>query len=321
MAVDAFKATALIPLYKESGGTSFVKRLKSKSMEATQGTLFVLPAVVVIGIFVFISIVFAIYISFHKVNLFSGYMELVGLDNYLRIFNDSKSLRAFTNTATFVAVVVPIQTLLAMVMASVLNAKLKGKLQFRIIYFLPTLTSSAALTMIFMFLFSLTGPVNQIALKFGLLDTPINFLNDARVALKVIMSMNIWSTVPFFMTIYLAGLQEIPKSIYEAAEVDGANAVQRFFYVTIPQLKPITTFVLLMGIVGTFQMFDQAFIFSNGSGGPENSTLTVALLIYRNAFGQNNTMGYAAAMSISLAALIFVISFIAQKLNKSESMY
>lgn len=298
-----------------------MKKSKSLRREALQGTLFVLPAVIVIGIFVFISILFAIFISFHRVNLFTGYMEFIGLDNYMRIFTDTKSLRAFTNTATFVAVVVPIQTFLAMVMASVLNAQIKGRLQFRVIYFLPTLTSSAALTMIFMFLFSLTGPVNEIAMKIGLLDAPINFLKEAKVALQVIMAMNIWSTVPFFMTIYLAALQEIPKSIYEAAEVDGANAFQRFFYITIPQLKPITTFVLLMGIVGTFQMFDQAFIFSNGSGGPENSTLTVALLIYRNAFGQNNTMGYAAAMSIMLAAIIFIISFVAQKLNNSESMY
>ncbi len=298
-----------------------MKKSKSQRREALQGTLFVLPAIIVIGIFVVISILFAIFISFHKVNLFTGYMSFIGFDNYLRIFEDSKSLRAFTNTATFVAIVVPIQTFLALVMASVLNAQIKGRLQFRIVYFLPTLTSSAALTMIFMFLFSLTGPVNHLAMQFGWLDAPVNFLKDAKVALQVIMAMNIWSTVPFFMTIYLAGLQEIPKAIYEAAEVDGANVIQRFFLITIPQLKPITTFVLLMGIVGTFQMFDQAFIFSNGSGGPENSTLTVALLIYRNAFGQNNTMGYAAAMSITLAAVIFLISFIAQKINKSESMY
>jgi len=292
-----------------------------KQREAVQGAFFVLPALVVIGIFVILSILFAIYISFHRVNLFTGDMSFVGIDNYKRIFSDTNSIRAFRNTTLFVAVVVPIQTFLALAMASVLNAKLHGRLQFRIVYFLPTLTSSAALTMIFMFLFSLNGPVNQIAMTLGLMKEPINFLNNANVALQVIMAMNIWSTVPFFMTIYLAGLQDVPRSIYEAAEVDGANAVQRFFYITVPQLKPITTFVILMGIVGTFQMFDQAYIFSNGSGGPENSTLTVALLIYRNAFGQNNTMGYAAAMSITLATLIFVISYIAQKINKSESMY
>jgi multiple sugar transport system permease protein len=295
--------------------------VKRKQREAVQGAFFVLPALVVIGIFVILSILFAIYISFHRVNLFTGDMSFVGIDNYKRIFSDTNSIRAFRNTTLFVAVVVPIQTFLALAMASVLNAKLHGRLQFRIVYFLPTLTSSAALTMIFMFLFSLNGPVNQIAMTLGLMKEPINFLNNANVALQVIMAMNIWSTVPFFMTIYLAGLQDVPRSIYEAAEVDGANAVQRFFYITVPQLKPITTFVILMGIVGTFQMFDQAYIFSNGSGGPENSTLTVALLIYRNAFGQNNTMGYAAAMSITLATLIFVISYIAQKINKSESMY
>lgn len=295
--------------------------MKKETKESIQGYLFITPAIVVIGIFVLISILYAIFISFHRVNLFTGDMDFVGLTNYKRIFEDTRSLIAFRNTALFVSVVVPIQTFLALVMASVLNAKIKGKLQFRIVYFLPTLTSSAALTMIFMFLFSLNGPVNQMAMFLGLLDAPINFLNNAKVALQVIMAMNIWSTVPFFMTIYLAGLQEVPDSIYEAANVDGANAIQRFFYITIPQLKPITTFVLLMGIVGTFQMFDQAYIFSNGSGGPENSTLTVALLIYRNAFGQNNTMGYAAAMSITLATLIFVISFVAQRLNKSDSLY
>jgi len=289
--------------------------------EAIQGLSFITPAIIVLGIFVFASIAFSIYISFHKVNLFTGEATFVGLDNYMRIFSDSKSKIAFINTITFVAVVVPIQTFLSLVIASVLNAKIRGRLQFRIIYFLPTLTSSAALTIIFMFLFSLTGPVNQIALSVGILKEPINFLQNAKFALQVIMAMNIWSTIPFFMSIYLAGLQEIPETLYESARVDGASTSQQFFKITVPMLKPITAFVVLMGIVGTFQMFDQAFIFSGGSGGPENSTLTVALLIYRNAFGQNNTMGYAAALAITLALLIFVISSIARRINKSESVY
>jgi multiple sugar transport system permease protein len=297
------------------GGTMHNKK------EAIQGLTFIIPAIIVLGIFVFASIAFSIYISFHKVNLFTGEATFVGLDNYMRIFSDSKSKISFINTITFVAVVVPIQTFMSLVIASVLNAKIRGKLQFRIIYFLPTLTSSAALTMIFMFLFSLTGPVNQIALSVGLLKEPINFLQNAKFALQVIMAMNIWSTIPFFMSIYLAGLQEIPETLYESARVDGASTAQQFFKITVPMLKPITAFVVLMGIVGTFQMFDQAFIFSGGSGGPENSTLTVALLIYRNAFGQNNTMGYAAALAIALALLIFVISSIARRINKSESVY
>jgi multiple sugar transport system permease protein len=294
---------------------------KRKTQEVLQGWLFLTPTVIVLTIFVLVSIGFGIFISFNKVNLFTGYYKFIGFENYIRIFTDSKAKIAFLNTTTFVAIVVPIQTFLALIIASVLNSAIKGKLQFRTIYFLPTLTSSAALTMIFMFVFSLNGPINEIALNMGLLKERVNFLGSAKFALKVIMSMNIWSTVPFFMTIYLAGLQEVPKALYEAAQVDGASALQRFKYITVPQLKPITTYVLLMGIIGTYQMFDQAYIFSNGSGGPENSTLTVALLIYRNAFGQNNTMGFASAMAIVLALVIFSVSTIAKQLSKSESNY
>lgn len=296
-------------------------RTRRARQEQLRGWLFVSPAVIIITIFVLISIGFGVYISFNRVNLFTGYYEFVGIDNYVRIFTDTKSARAFRNTALFVAVVVPIQTFFALLTASVLNSNINGKKAFRTIYFLPTLTSSAALTMIFMFLFSLTGPINQMAVSLGIMEQRINFLGDKNFTLQVIMAMNIWSTVPFFMTIYLAGLMDVPRSLYEAAHVDGANAVQRFRYITIPVLKPITTFVLLMGIIGTFQMFDQAYIFSNGSGGPENSTLTVALLIFRNAFGQNNTMGFASAMAIVLAIIIFTTSVIAQRLNKSESNY
>lgn len=294
---------------------------KARRREMLQGWLFVTPAMVIISVFVLISIGFGIYISFSKVNLFTGYYEFIGLENYTRIFTDTKSKIAFLNTATFVAVVVPVQTLIALVTAAVLNSSIRGKVQFRTIYFLPTLTSSAALTMIFMFVFSLNGPINELGLSLGWMNERINFLGNAKFALKVIMAMNIWSTVPFFMTIYLAGLQEVPDTLYEAAQVDGASSIQQFWYITIPQLRAITTFVVLMGIIGTFQMFDQAYIFSGGSGGPENSTLTVALLIYRNAFGQNNTMGFASAMSIALAIVIFVVSAIAKSTDKSEGYY
>lgn len=291
-------------------------KMTNKTKDAIQGWTFLSPSMIIIGIFVFASIAFALFLSFCKVNLFSNSYEFVGWTNYKRVFTDKQSIIAFKNTLTFSVVVVPIQTIIALLMATVLNSELKGRNQFRVIYFLPTLTSSSALTMIFMFLFSITGPINQLGVSLGLMNESINFLNDPKFALKVIMAMNIWSTVPFYMTIYLAGLQEIPKSTYEAAEVDGANSFQRLLYITIPQVKNVTTFVILMGIIGTLQMFDQAYIFSNGSGGPENSTLTVSLLIYRNAFGTTNTMGFAAALAIVLAALIFVLSTISKKLTK-----
>ncbi len=288
------------------------------SGDKRNGWLFVLPAVLILGVFVIVASIFAVYLSLNDVNMFTDTYTFIGLDNFTRMFDDPKVGIAFKNAITFALIVVPIQTFLALLMASVLNSKIKFKKQLRIVYFLPTLTSSSALTLIFMFMFSITGPINGMLMEFGVLAEPINFLNDPQFALKVIMAMNIWSTVPVFMTIYLAALADIPSTVYEAADIDGAGSIKQFFMITIPQLRNVTSYVLLVGIIGTLQMFDQAFIFSNGSGGPENSTLTPALLIYNNAFGTMNTMGYASAIAVSLSIMIFIAAFASNKLTKSD---
>lgn len=296
---------------------------KRKLQEWRQGYLFLLPAVIILGIFIGIAAIYVVYLSFHKVNLFTNSFTFVGLDNYLRLFTDETARKALTNTFAFSVVVVPCQTAIALIIASVLNSKIRGKYFFRAVYFLPTLTSSSALTIIFMFMFSVTGPMNMMLIRAGILPAGggINFLENPDFALKVIMVMNIWSTVPQYTTMYLASLQDLPVSLFEAAEIDGANTIQKFTNITIPYLKPITTYVLLTGIIGTLQMFDQAYIFSNGSGGPANSTLTVSLMVYRYAFGTNNAMGYAACIAIILALVIMAVSLIAEKLNSAERWY
>ena len=172
-----------------------------------------------------------------------------------------------------------------------------------------------------MFLFSLNGPVNNALVSVGILPEPINFVNETQFALASIMVMNIWATVPYYMTIYLAGLQDIPKSLYEAADLDGANAWQKLTKITVPNLAPITNYVILMGLIGCFQLFDQAYIISGGSGGPNNATLTFSLLIYQYAFKTLGTMGYASALAILLTIVIFTVSMIARRLNKEESHY
>ncbi len=253
--------------------------------------------------------------------LLSHSYEWNNFSNFASLLSDKQVIRALQNTAFFAAVVVPTQTVIALVIAYVLsNQGVRGKKFFRLIYFLPTLTSSAALTMIFMFIFNLNGPVNSFLMSLGVLAEPINFLDDTSWTLKVIMAMNIWSTVPYFMTIYLASLVDLPASLYEAAEIDGANGFDKLRFITIPYLRPITTYVLLTGIIGTFQMFDQAYIFSGGTGGPANSTLTVSLLIFQYAFGQNNQMGYAAVLAIMLAIIIFIVTRIAEKLNGGNQL-
>ena len=305
---------------KDTGRSGPTKR---QLQEWRQGYLFLTPALIVLSVFIGLSALFVVYLSFHKVNLFTDTYTFVGLDNYKRLFTDSIARKALTNSLTFSVVVVPTQTILALIVASALNGKIRGKYAFRTIYFLPTLTSSSALTLIFMFMFSVTGPINTMLIKAGILPVGegINFLNNPSFALPVIMAMNIWSTVPQYTTMYLASLQDLPASLYEAASIDGANTPKKFWYVTVPYLKPITTYVLLTGIIGTLQMFDQAYIFSNGSGGPANSTLTVSLMVYRYAFGTNNAMGYASTIAIILAVVIMVVSFTAEKLNDSQSLY
>ncbi|KMJ58240.1 sugar ABC transporter permease [Bacillus sp. LL01] len=298
------------------------KRTYSKRSlrEATQGYSFMAPTIFVLALFIIGPIIYAFFLSFHKVQLLgTATYEFVGLSNFTNISDDGRAIRALWNTFKYVIIVVPIQTLLALILAATLNAGLKGQSIFRIVYFLPTLTSSAVLTLIFMWMYNQNGLVNEILSTVGL--PTYNWIGDPSVALIAIMIMNIWATAPFFMVIYLAALQDIPESLYEAAELDGANAFKKFIYITVPNLRPVTSFVVIMGLIGTFQLFDQSFIFSGGSGGPDNSTLTVVLLIYQYAFKSLGTMGYAAAIAVMLSLVILVATLLQRKFSKEESLY
>lgn len=292
---------------------------RRKLREAAAGYLFLLPTLLVIGTFMLAPIVYALYLSFHKVQLLGGISyRFIEIDNYVRMGSDSRVWIALYNTFEYAIIVVPLQTALAIVLASVLNSKLRGRNAFRVLYFLPTVTSSAVLTLIFMWIFKTDGLLNDLLGLFGV--PAFNWLGDPKVALKGIMLMNIWSTAPYFMVIYLAALQDIPDSLYEAAEIDGAKTLRKFWSITLPMLKPVTFFVVTMGIIGTFQLFDQAYIFSNGSGGPNNSTLTVVLLVYQYAF-KNLDMGYAAALAVMLAAVIMLITVIQRRIFREEKLH
>ncbi|MBO1005701.1 carbohydrate ABC transporter permease [Pseudogracilibacillus auburnensis] len=288
--------------------------------ETLQSYVFLAPTLFVILLFLIGPIFYAIFLSFHKVQLLgTTSYEFVALKNFTNILGDLRAKIALWNTAKYVMIVVPCQTILALILAATLNAGMKGEKFFRIVYFLPTLTSSAVLTLIFMWMYNQNGLINKV-LAFVNLPT-YNWINDPSIALYAIMLMNIWSTAPFFMVIYLAALQDIPESLYEAAEIDGASAVKKFLYITVPQLKPVTSFVVIMGLIGTFQLFDQSYIFSGGSGGPNNSTLTVVLLIYQYAFKNLGTMGYAAALAFVLAIVILIATLIQRKFSNEESLY
>jgi multiple sugar transport system permease protein len=255
---------------------------------------------------VVLPIVYAVFLSLHKVQLLGGIeYEFIGWQNFTRLLTDEQVAIALRNTAEYVAVVVPSQTILALILAITLNSGIHGKNWWRILYFLPTITSSAVLTLIFMWIYNTDGLLNNFLAFFGL--PTYNWLGDPDVALKGIMIMNIWSTAPYYMVIYLAALQDIPQTIYEAAEIDGANGWEKIIHITLPLLNPVTFFVVAVGIIGTFQLFDQSYIFSGGTGGPNNATLTVVLLIYQSVF-RNLQLGYAAAIAFLLAAVIITVT-------------
>jgi multiple sugar transport system permease protein len=284
--------------------------------ENLAGYLFMTPAIAVVGTFVMLPILWAIFLSLHQVQLLGGIdYKFVGFRNFTNLVGDERVWIALKNTAVYVAMVVPAQTLLALILAVTLNSGIRGKNWWRILYFLPTVTSSAVLTLIFMWIYNTNGLLNDV-LTFLKLPT-YNWLGDPAVALPGIAMMNIWSTAPFYMVIYLAALQDVPQALYEAAQLDGANKWQQFRYVTIPILQPVTFFVLAIGTIGTFQLFDQSYIFSGGTGGPNNATLTVVLLIYQSVF-RNLQMGYGTAIACLLAIAIVTLTLMQRRLFGGE---
>ncbi|KST62854.1 sugar ABC transporter permease [Mastigocoleus testarum BC008] len=279
---------------------------------------FMAPTILILGIFVVLPIVFAVFLSLHNVKLLGSIeYQFVGVRNFTQLVDDERIWIALKNTAEYVVIVVPAQTILAVILAVTLNSGIRGKNWWRILYFLPTVTSSAVLTLIFMWIYNTNGLLNDLLTALGL--PTYNWLGDPGVALKAIMMMNIWSTAPFYMVIYLAALQDIPRTLYEAAELDGANWWEKFIHITIPVLKPVTFFVVAIGIIGTFQLFDQSYIFSGGTGGPNNATLTIVLLIYQAVF-RHLQMGYAAAIAFLLAILIIIVTLFGRRLFGGEGV-
>lgn len=296
-----------------------------KRHDFIMGVGFITPALLTIGIFILFALVYGIYMSFFQFDfLLNGSIEksFNGLENYRSALADETTKIAFFNSFKYTMMVVPAQIVLSIGLAHILNNKIKFKNGFRALFFFPVLTATTALSMIFMFLFNPNGPVNQFLLNAGLIDQTINFFNDPKYALEIIAVMGVWKSLPFSTTVFLAALIDVPKSLYESADIDGASSWIKFKRITMPAIKPAVVFITVIAVVGTFQMFDETFIISGGSGGPANSTLTIALLIYNYAFNVSfSSMGYASALSVILGIFIFAVAYIIRRLGRSESMY
>ncbi len=272
---------------------------------------YIFVSIPIIGLLVFslIPILFSGWVSLHEWNMLSpvGEMPWVGLENYIYLLTQDNVFRqALVNTFVFVIGGVASNVVLGLGLALLLNSKLRGQSLWRVLYFLPVVTAPLALGVIFAFIFNRNyGLINSILVGIGIPRQP--FLSSPYQALFVIILMAIYQYVGYYIVIFVAGLQGIPQDYYDAASVDGANAWQRFWRITLPLLKPVMLFVVVTNTIGGLQVFD--LVFSSTAGGPVNSTQTIVLHMYNTAF-KFSRMGRASAMAFILFGIILVITII-----------
>ncbi|MCP9484614.1 MAG: sugar ABC transporter permease [Gaiellaceae bacterium MAG52_C11] len=274
----------------------------AKLREALVAYAFILVPMGVFLLFFIWPLAYAVYISRYDWGVF-GKIETLGFENYRELYRDEIFHKALKNTLLYTALVVPIQMALGLAMAVIVNAGIRGKTFFRSAFYFPSLASSAAITAIAIYILSADGLLNAI------IGGNRPWFGDSDTALFSIVGLNAWTTSGTMMLFYLASLQAIPTDVYEAAAIDRAGAWRTFWKITFPLLKPGHFFVGVVSVVGALKVFDQAFIVSNGSGGPNSSTLTAVLYLYRTAIGDIR-FGYAAAMGIVLFVLIFTVTLV-----------
>jgi multiple sugar transport system permease protein len=278
--------------------------------------LFILPSLLFLAIFVVYPILSAFWLSLHRYTLLEP-PAWNGLTNYRLLLEDQRFVKALGNTFLFALMTVPVGTVISLLLAVLINRALRAIVFFRTAYYLPVVTSFVAVSFIWLWIYEPQfGLLNQVLGAVGL-PTPA-WLRDPATALLSIALLSIWKNAGYNMIIFLAGLQGIPQYLYEAAEIDGASAVQRFRYITVPMLSPTTFFVFVVYFIGALQMFVQAWILTQG--GPLDSTLTVVYLIYQNGF-ENLKMGYASAMSVILFLFIALVTWINTRVVRYETHF
>ncbi len=291
-------------------------RPKRLGRDTLTAYLFLTPYLFVLLVFLIFASIYGLGLSLFKVDIGFTTPEFVGFQNYQRLFeqlftNPGLSLFwiSMVNIFKFVIAVVIGQTILALILALILQATIFGRGIFRTILYIPAVTSSVATALIFLWLYNPDGLINYL-LSLVHISGP-DWLNDPLFALPALMLLNIWTTAASFMIYFMAALQDLPKEVLEASVIDGANRFQTFRYITVPLLRPTIFLVVALGTIGGFQMFDQAKFMTNG--GPLNSTLTPMLEIYNAAF-QDSHFGLAAAMSVLLFIIIFIVTIIQRRL-------
>ncbi|MCD8152376.1 MAG: sugar ABC transporter permease [Clostridiales bacterium] len=291
---------------------------KGMSLMAKQnaaGWVFLIPASAMIAVMSFYPMIKAFVMSLQTGS--GSRTEFSGFYNYIRMFQDKIFVRSIGNTFLYLAIEVPIMLVLAILLAQVLNNQhLKFKGVFRTCVFLPCATSLVSYAIIFRFLFATDGFVNHMLQALHITSENINFIGTASTAKFVIIFALIWRWTGYNMVFFLAGLQNIEYSVYEAAQIDGANGWKTFWSITVPLLRPVIVMTGIQSINGTLQLFDESMNLTNG--GPANATITMSHYVYNKAFVNASGFGYACAMAFLIFIMVAILAAISQKVGDTR---
>lgn len=281
------------------------------------GTLFAAPYLVFVLVVFAYPLGFSAYMAFHDYFFTAPGVEVpkpfVGFDNFATVLSDPQVLASFRNTAVFLVINVPLTVGLALVLASALNAGVRWAAAYRVAYYVPYLTASVSLVGVWMLLFSSNGLVNAVL---GPLAPDPSWLANKALAMPTIALYVTWKQLGFYVLLYLAALQNVPRELYESAETDGAGGVQRFLNVTVPGVRAATTLVLVLAIITGTNLFTEPYLLTGG-GGPDGASVTPVLLIYQRGIQQQNP-DVAAAIGMVLVIVVGLLSLAAQRLNRER---
>jgi ABC-type sugar transport system permease subunit len=274
------------------------KRFKNKILPY----LMVSPYLIHLTLFILFPVVFSIVLTFHKWNIISS-MEFVGFDNFIRLFQDRLFWKAIINTIVFLLVHIPLQIIVALALAYLLNRKIFMRGFFRAAFFLPVVISGVVVTMLWQQLYAYdSGLLNKILINIG--AGKVGWLSNQNLAMTSIAFMATWKNVGLYVILFLIGLQTVPEMYYEAADVEGASSWQKFRYITLPSINPTIFMVTILSTIGGFSLFIEPYIMTGG--GPLNSTLSAMLYIYKQAFEYYH-MGYSATLGVFFAMIIMLV--------------
>ncbi len=283
----------------------YIKRSSLKRKEHIVGYLFILPNMIGIFIFVLGPVVAGLLLSFTKWDLLSSPIW-IGINNYKELLHDPLFWTSLKNTAYYAVLTVPAFLIFSLLLAILVNRSLKGINIFRAIYFIPVVTSVTAISIVWKWIYNPEFGILNFLLGFiGV--SPKQWLSDSKLAMPCIAIMSIWHGVGYDMMISLAGLKGIPSQLYEAAKIDGASRIQMFLWITLPLLTPTLFFLLVINLIGSFQVFGEIYVMTDG--GPGNATLTYSYFLYQNAFTWFK-MGYASSLGYVLFLIIFILTLI-----------